>query len=165
VWVEHIGEAHAVDRFSCGDKEMEDWLVRFALENDQNDLSRTYVLTEDGTEVIGYYTLAGMHAERATLPKNLRRGMPLLLQPGCLLARLAVAVQHQGQGYARDLVVDAIRIAVEAADLIGGRFMAVDPLNDRVRQMYLKWGFSQIPSDEDDRLYLSLDQARSTFGV
>ena len=161
MWVERIRDAHALDRFSCGNEAMDGWLSRFALDSERTGVSRTYILTEDGVEVIGYYTLAGMSAEQVELPRVLRRGTPPgVAQPGCLLRRLAVAETRQKQGLARDMTVDAVRVAAKAAELIGGRFIAVDPIDQRAREIYLNWGFQQIAGDANRRLYLSLEQAR-----
>jgi GNAT superfamily N-acetyltransferase len=159
--IEHLNQFQVLDRFDCGNKAMNDWLVRYARENEQLDLSRTYLLIADTTEVIGYYTLTGMSTSRAEVPRLLRRGTPNLHQPGCLLARLAVSLDHQGQGHGRDLMVDAVKEALAASQHIALRFIAVDPLDDRARAIYERWGFHEIPGDR--RMFLGLAEAAASF--
>lgn len=163
MWIESLDETHDLTQFTSGNKAMDDRLQRHALENEQIGVSRTYLLL-DSPGVIGYYTLAGMSAQSAELPKSLRSRAPqTVAHPGCLLARLAVATSHQGMGVARDLMVDAVRIACDAAERIGGRFLAVDPIDENARAMYRRWGFSDVVGDVLSRMYLNLTIARATF--
>lgn len=160
--IEHLNPLHLLDRFDCGNKAMNDWLARHASDNEQLDLSRTYVLTADTTEVLGYYTLTGMSAAQTELPRFLRRRTPQnLIQPGCLLARLAVALDHQGEGLGRDLMVDAVKEALAASEHIALRFIAVDPIDDRARAIYTRWGFHEIPGDH--RMFLGLAEAAASL--
>jgi GNAT superfamily N-acetyltransferase len=161
VWIERISERHQLDAFTCGNKEMDRWLHRHALDNEAIGVSRTKVLT-DGDAVIGYYTLTATSAEQTDLPRALRKGTPQGVdQPGVLLARLAVATEHQNQGLGTRLMVDAVRLAAEAGERVGCRFIAIDPISDRARETYLGWGFAEVPRDR--RMFLPLSQAIATF--
>lgn len=51
-----LHESHAIDAFDCGDESLNSYLKRFALINNQNGSSRTYVTTKN-KQVVGYYTL------------------------------------------------------------------------------------------------------------
>lgn len=47
---------HECSGFACGKPPLNQYIKKYALVNQQNDISRTYVTTRDGT-VVGYYTL------------------------------------------------------------------------------------------------------------
>ncbi len=161
MWIERINERHPLEAFTCGNKEMDQWLHRHALDNEAIGVSRTNVLT-DGDAVIGYYTLTGTSAEQSDLPRSLRKGTPQSVdQPGVLLARLAVASERQNQGLGTRLMVDAVRVAAEVGERVGCRFIAIDPISDRARETYLGWGFAEVPGDR--RMYLPLSQAIAAF--
>ena len=90
---------------------------------------------------------AGMKAKHARSPERVARG------------RLAVASAMQGVGLGRDLLIDAIRVAAAAGELVAARFIAVDPLNDRARSFYAAFGFRGIPDDPDGRMFIRIDEA------
>src|SRR5436305_1058923 len=46
--VERLTEAHELSGFASGVKPLDDWLRLYALDNQQRDLSRTFVPVEDG---------------------------------------------------------------------------------------------------------------------
>jgi hypothetical protein len=162
VWIERISTRHRLDAFTCGNKEMDQWLHRHALDNEAIDVSRTSILTDDGVAVIGYYTLTGTSAEQRALPRSLRKGTPQgVEQPGVLLARLAVATEHHNNRLGTRLVIDAVRVVAEVGERVGCRFIAIDPISEQARETYLRWGFAEVPGDR--RMYLSLAQAIATF--
>ena len=161
MWIERISGHHPLEAFTCGNKDMDRWLHRHALDFEAIDVARTYILT-DGDGVIGYYTLTGTSAEQSALPRSLRKGTPQNVdQPGVLLARLAVAVEHQNQRLGTRLMVDAVRKAAEVGEQVGRRFIAIDPISDRARETYLDWGFAEVPGDR--RMYLPLSHAIASF--
>jgi len=66
--------------------------------------SRTFVTCEAGA-VIAYYALASSAVTVATAPGRFRRNMPDPI-PVVVLARLAVAKSHHGQGVGRAMFQD-----------------------------------------------------------
>jgi GNAT superfamily N-acetyltransferase len=116
--------------------------------------------TDDGATVVGYYSLTVINEDQASLPRSLRKRTPQSTgQPGALLARLAVRLDHQRRGLACDLTVDAVRVVAETAGRVPFRFVAVDSIDERARGLYEEWGFEPVPGDENGRLFLSLDAA------
>ena len=64
-----------------------------------------------------------------------------------VLARLAVAVEHQGQGLGAALLKDAIGRTLAAADIAGIRALAVQAKDERGREFCEHFGFRPSPSD------------------
>ena len=74
--IERIRPQHVLKDFDCGVKELNEWLIKHAIENERRDLSRTFVLLGDSDEVVGFYslTVGGVNVEK--LPKKLAKGLP-----------------------------------------------------------------------------------------
>lgn len=160
MYVERLGDHHHLDGFTCGVKGLDDWLKVHALENQRRDLSRTFVLVDEFShEVVGYYSLTMGQVVPSGLPKAYGRGLPDLPIGMVLLGRLAISAAVQGEGHGRDLLVDAILQAVRAGEHAAARFIAVDPIDEGARTFYRKFGFKDVPGDEEGRMYLRLKDA------
>jgi ribosomal protein S18 acetylase RimI-like enzyme len=164
VWVESISDNHAVTEFTCGNKAMDNWLARHALDNHRRRLSSVYVLTEDSTSVIGYYSLTMAGARVADLPGPLRDKLPPRIDVGAaLLGRLAVATDWANRGLGTSLLVHAVARVAAAGEEVAVRFVAVDPIDERARGWYERRGFQGIEGDEGGRMFLGLDDAIAAF--
>lgn len=161
--VERLGEEHDLGGFSCGNKSLDDWLRIHALENQRRNLSRTFVLIDDGGAVVGYYALSMGGVAKDDLPRNLGRGLPGYQIGMVLLARLAIDASHQGEGLGRDLLVDAIIHAAAAGQHAAARFIAVDPIDETARRFYSRFGFKDIDGDQHGRMYMRIDDALESF--
>ena len=161
--VERLGEGHDLGRFNCGNKSLDDWLRNHALENQRRNLSRTFVLIDDGGAVVGYYALSMGGVAIDDLPRRLGRGLPGYQIGMVVLARLAIDAGRQGQGLGRDLVIDAIIHAAAAGQHAAARFIAVDPIDESARRFYSRFGFTDIGGDEHGRMYVRIDEALASF--
>jgi len=65
--------------------------------------------------------------------------------PVVVLARLAVARNHQGRGLGRALFQDAAKRIVHAAETIGIRGVLVHALSEEARAFYLSLGLEPSP--------------------
>ena len=84
--IEKLRRNHAGEDFNCGREELNRFLVRFALANQQAGASQTYVgLCAD--EVIGFYTLVVGQVEYDNAPERLTKGLAQHPVPIMLLAR------------------------------------------------------------------------------
>lgn len=161
--VERLGEEHDLVGFSCGNKSLDDWLRIHALENQRRNLSRTFVLIDDGGAVVGYYALSMGGVAKDDVPRNLGRGLPGYQIGMVLLARLAIDARHQGEGLGRDLLIDAIFHAAAAGQHAAARFIAVDPIDETARRFYSQFGFKDIDGDQHGRMYMRIDDALESF--
>jgi predicted GNAT family N-acyltransferase len=116
VRIERLAERHAIDRFNCGQPELDDYLQRHALSNQSRHLSTTYVALA-GDEVVGFVTIAPSQISSAELTPATRRGLPRYPLPTMTLARLATHVERRGVGLGSQLLrhtlLEASRMATE----------------------------------------------------
>ncbi len=162
--VERLGDHHEVGNFSCGVKDLDDWLSVHAVDNQRRDLSRTFLLLDDADRVAGYYALTMGGVRKEALPTRYGRGLPKFDIGMVLLARFAIADERQGQGLGRDLLIEAIERAADAGTHVAARFIAVDPIDEAARAFYAKFGFRLVEGDVEGRMYLRIDEALAALG-
>jgi GNAT superfamily N-acetyltransferase len=144
--IEKLRRDHAVDDFDCGREELNRFLVRFALPNQQAGASQTYIGLADA-KIIGFYTLAVGQVSYADAPGRLTKGLARHPVPIMLLARLAVGSAWQGRGIGAALLKDAMLRTLQAADIAGIRAIAVHAKDAPARQFYEHFGFIESPTD------------------
>jgi GNAT superfamily N-acetyltransferase len=133
---------HRVDEFVCGREILDRWLRAYAGQSQRRDAARTFVTTESGGAVAGYYTLVAAQVEHSAAPASVRQGLsPHFPIPVALLARLAVATPHQGAGLGRSLLLDALRRVLRASEELAVRAVTVDALDERAASFYRAFGF------------------------
>jgi predicted N-acetyltransferase YhbS len=143
---EPLGAHHLLDGFTSGVPPLDDWLKRRALANQASGASRTFVVCESETTVVGYYALAASAVSVSQAVGRFRRNMPDPI-PVIVLARLAVAAAHQGQGLGRGLFQDAARRVVRASETIGVRGLIVHAISEDAATFYRRLGFDPSPLD------------------
>jgi predicted N-acetyltransferase YhbS len=141
---EPLGAHHLLDGFTSGVPPLDDWLKRRALANQVSGASRTFVVCEAETTVVGYYALAASAVSVSRAVGRFRRNMPDPI-PVIVLARLAVAAGHQGQGLGRGLFQDAARRVVSASETIGVRGLIVHAISEDAAIFYRRPGFDPSP--------------------
>ena len=155
---ERLDVAHRLDKFRCGNDDLDKWLKTAALDCDRADLSRTYVWSDDGS-VVALFALAPHEIRRETLPKRRQTGPSVI--PVILLAKLALNEELQGNGLGAQLLVDALGRAAGAVHQAGGRSIVVDAINDTAREFYQHHGFKPIPNNPLRLIMRSSDAAAS----
>ena len=128
---EPISARHDVSRFRAGAESLDAWLQRRARLNEAKGGSWTHVVC-DGDRVIGFYSLSASSVERGRVSSRVGRSMPEPI-PVILLGELAVDTAYRGRGLGGDLLSDAARRALAAADVIGSRAVVVQALDDDVK--------------------------------
>jgi len=145
--------------FDCGEPSLNEYLQRFARQNAELFLGRTYVLVVPGQAYIqGYYTLSGGSVGCQDLPE---RRLPRYPIPIVLMGRLAVDQKAQGQGLGELLLQDALKRSAQLAQHLGIYAVVVDALNERVRDFYRKYGFTET-MDDPMRLYMPIKKVLQT---
>ena len=112
--------------------------------------ARTYVWTESDA-VVAYFSLSPNEVRREALPSTLRHGAPYAI-PAILLARLALDRSLQGTGLGSRLLLDALSRATEGIEMVGGRLLVVDAIDEQSMRFYERHGFRAMPS-RPARLY------------
>jgi predicted N-acetyltransferase YhbS len=150
---------HDRNSFDCGVSPLNEFLQKYALQNQRKNSSRTYVATR-GTKIVGYYTLSFGAVSHEETPDEVSAGLGKYPIPIVLLARLAVDVGEKGKGLGKGLLLDAFRRSIQAAKIAGLRAFVVHAKDDSAKAFYRKFDFEPSPSNEY-HLYLLISQIES----
>jgi ribosomal protein S18 acetylase RimI-like enzyme len=142
---EKLNSAHDLTQFQCGEPELDSWLRRRAIQNEESGASRTYVVRAV-RQVVGYYALAAGAAAHANAPGRVRRNMPNPV-PVMVIGRLAIDVRFQGRGIGSALLRDAVLRTMQAAEIAGIRAILVHAISENAKRFYEKSGFIPSPVD------------------
>jgi GNAT superfamily N-acetyltransferase len=161
-WIsEAIADHHELGRFSCGNDVLDHWLRDQALRAHRAGVSRTTVwVAPDDPGVVAFHAIAPTQLARVDLPaRSLSAGYSTV--PGFLIGRLALDKSLHGQGLGTHLLLDALERIVDAADLVGGRLIAVDAIDTEAEQFYLHHDFQAI--EGSSRLITKVATARAAL--
>jgi GNAT superfamily N-acetyltransferase len=157
--IEPLTAQHDRAAFDCGEPSLNVFLQRFARQNDEKGLGRTYVAVLPGEpRVYGYYTISSGAIQFDTLPEK----MPRYPIPVVHLGRLGVDLITKGQGLGKALLSDALQRSAAIAAQLGIYAVEVYALNEAARAFYLKFGFQPL-LDDALHLYLPLKTLRKVL--
>lgn len=146
--VEPLSKRHDRRSFDCGDESMNLFLQRFARQNAEKGLGRTFVAVKDNDpKIYGYYTLSSNSFGFEIVPEKLPRYPVPVVQ----LGRLAVDESAQGEHLGQALLFHAFERSVDIAERLGIYAVEVYALNEKARLFYLGFGLTEL---KDDRLHL-----------
>lgn len=161
--VEKLRRDHPISDFDCGQADLNNWLIKHALQNQGARAAQTYVGLAGGV-VVGYYSLAVGQVEYAGAPERLKKGLARRPVPIMLLARLAVHKDWQRQGVGRGLLKDAVLRTLQAGDIAGIRALALHAKDAQAQRYYEQFDF--IPSPTDPlHLFVLLKDIRKCLGL
>jgi GNAT superfamily N-acetyltransferase len=143
---EPLTALHDVSAFSCRKPSLDRWLKTRALSNQQKGFTAVLVVHEAHC-VIGYYGLAPTAVVPSILPRSVRTGQPPDPVPCLLLGQLATDQNWVGKGIGVGLLKHALQRCVLASDLIGGRALMVNAVDNDASEFWKRRGF--IPSRSD----------------
>jgi GNAT superfamily N-acetyltransferase len=141
-----LSREHEVADFNCGKAPLNDFLIKYALQNQAGGGARTYVMTR-GKQVIGYYSLAPASVAPEDAPARVMKGQGRYPVPVILMARFALDLREQGKGYGKRLLRDALRRALAGAEAIGGRAFLVHAKDEEARAFYERFGMEASPTN------------------
>lgn len=141
-----LSENHVCNSFDCGNIVLNEWLFRYAMQNQQSNAARTFVVCQE-SQVVGYYSLAVGSVDYAGAPERVRKGLARHPIPVMVLARLAVDIRHQGKRIGKGMLKDACLRTLQAAGIAGIRAVFVHAKNERARSFYEHFGFEPSPID------------------
>lgn len=142
-----LSKHHNVKQFDCARVELSTFLQRYALQNSQRGVSRTFVAVSetDPARVIGYYTLTPAEMALDQVPEPLRKGLPRHPLGGYRLARLAVDRHCTGRGLGGMLLFDAAFRCQQASEQVGGVMIFIDAKDEAAAAFYAKHGATPLP--------------------
>lgn len=162
--IERLAKSHDRSRFSCGVPALDDYLARFARQNQASGIAKTFVAVaqDDPSRVLGYYAVSAGAIDRENLPEQAARRFPGFPIPVARLARLAVDQPFQGKGLGEDLLLDALNRVLRASTDIGIAAVLLEAKHEKARRFYARYEFESLP-DQPLALWLPLPAIRKLF--
>ena len=112
--------------------------------------------------MIGFYSLAANAVERQRVSSRVGRSVTKPI-PVILLRQLAVDAAWQGKGLGSDLLVDAGKRALAAAEVIGARAIVVQALGQEAKSFYARFGFLPFSPREPLMLILRISELKAVL--
>jgi GNAT superfamily N-acetyltransferase len=151
VRIEILGPQHDRSTFASGSEPLDRYFRTQAGQEARKNIAAPFVLVLADGSVGGYYTLSATAVKLADLPADAARRLPKYpLVPATLLGRLAVDRQHQGKGYGRFLLADALGRAVRSE--IASFAVVVNAKDEAAQRFYERESFLPFP-DQPMKLY------------
>ena len=162
--IEPLKQEHDRGRFDCGEAALDEYLRRYARQNQDSGIARTFVAlgAAEPKRVIGYYSVAVGAIDRANLPAQAAKRFPGFPIPVARIGRLAVDRAVQGQGLGEDLMMDALRRTLRVAAEVGIVAVLIDAKHERARRFYARYEFEALP-DQPLTLWLPMAAVRRLF--
>ena len=129
-----------IKSFNCGNKDLDDFLKKYALRNDQNGYGKTFLMF-DNENLVGFFTISSSSIKYEEFPVN--ESLPRYPIPSIRIARLAVSKNFQGKGYGKALLTQAFIKILSVSDTIGIRLVVVDA-KESSASFYEKYGFKRL---------------------
>jgi GNAT superfamily N-acetyltransferase len=159
--VEALDESHDLSQFDCGrHPSLNEWLRRFAVNNQRSDASRTFVVHRNKV-VVGYYSVASGSVQKEDAVLRVGKGLHNQPIPVVLLGRLAIDRREQGSGLGKALLKDALLRIDRASDIVAVRAVLVHAIDEEAAQFHRKFGFEESPTHPLHMLLLMKDLRRS----
>lgn len=156
---------HVRAAFSCGQEPLDHYLKQQANQDLKKRVAAVFVLTPDGKQIAGYYTLSQYAVDAGELPPEVTRklGLPKYSElPATLLGRLARSTEFEGKGIGELLLMGALRQALNQSKKIASMAVVVDAKDDKAKNFYKKYGFIELP-DHPQRLVLPMETIAQMF--
>lgn len=162
--IEALTRDHDRACFDCGDPALNEFLARFARQNQDSGLARTFVAVspEEPLRLAGYYSLTVGAISRENLPASAAKRLPAFPLPIARLARLAVDRARQGRALGEHLLMDALARCLRVAEDVGLLAVVIDAKHERARAFYARYEFDSLP-DQPLTLWLPLPALRRLF--
>jgi GNAT superfamily N-acetyltransferase len=143
--VEPLTQDHIVGEFNCGKHtSLTEWLRRYALQSQQANSTRTYVVHRENC-VVGYYSLSASSVRKEDASERAAKYQPGHPIPVILLARLAVDKSEQNRGLGSALLKNALQRCLAGSREIGARAVLVHAIDRDAKSFYQHYGFEECP--------------------
>lgn len=163
--IEPVSRSHNRRSFDCGRPELNQYLENTARQQSEKGISRTFVLVDDAnpSEILGFFTLTACEILVEKLPPRFAKKYPLRAS-AAKLARLAVALSRQKQGFGTYLMLDAMERILFVAEHMGIIGFFVDAKDEDSAGYYRQFGFIPLP-DNPLELFLPIATIRKAFST
>lgn len=159
--VEGLAGQHDRSAFESGVEPLDRYFRVQAGQDARKNMAAPFVLVLPDGVIGGYYTLSATAIQLGELPETTVRKLPRYpLVPATLLGRLAVDRRHQGKGYGRFLLADALHRAVRSE--IASFAVIVDAKDEEARRFYERESFLPFP-DQPMKLFRPMADLEQLF--
>jgi len=159
--VEVLGAQHDRSGFESGVEPLDRYFQAQAGQDARKKMAAPFVLMLKDGSIAGYYTLSSMAIRLPELPPTIVRKLPRYPSiPATLLGRLAVDRHHQGKGYGRFLLADALCRAVRSE--IASFAVIVDAKDENAKRFYERESFLPFP-DQPLKLFRPMSNIEALF--
>ncbi|NLB76600.1 MAG: GNAT family N-acetyltransferase [Crenarchaeota archaeon] len=151
--------------FSCGKKEIDEFIQKQAFSFQQQRLGITY-LFHQGADLVGFATLCMGHINKHKIAAHDRLTQHVNSYPALLIGQLGVCNGQQGEGVGTYICDFCFDRAIRLSQRVGCRFLVVDALESAVK-FYSKYGFTLAPKQEKEKqklMFLDITKRQPTPG-
>lgn len=140
--IERLNAAHDRAAFDCGVPALNTYLATRASQDEKRRVASCFIAVEIATsKIAGYYTLSAASIDLGNIPAPVAKKLPRYpTVPVIRLGRLAIAVDHHGQGLGGAVLWDAMERAAKVE--IGAFALLVDAKDDGAARFYVHHGFT-----------------------
>jgi len=158
-----LNKYHDIIDFDCGIQALNEYLKKYALQNQLSQGVKNYVVTREN-KVVGYFSLVFGSVSFENAPNRLRQGLSHHPIPILLLARLAVDQREKGKGLGKALLKEALLKTIRASEIAGLRAILVHAKDNSAKTFYQHFGFQSFAS-EGFTLYLLIKDIRKNLNI
>jgi len=156
---EQVFDVRRHDRaaFHCGVPALDDYLHKYAAQQNAKGLSTVFVMVDDAqpSMLLGFYTLSAAHIDIQQLSDTERKKLPRYPVPCFRMGRLARAMESRGARLGEILIGCAVDRCLHARSLVGAYALLVDAKDEKAKSFYKRYGFISC-LDAPMSLYLPL---------
>lgn len=146
------------DGFDSGSRELDEWINRFALEDQRANSATTYVSCTNKL-VVGFYSITVGAVTKQTAPT----GLPPV--PCIVVSRLAVDRSWQSQGIGKGLLHDALERSALLSRAVAAKAVLIHARDSTARSFFMKQlDFRPSPLD-DMQLIIPMKIVQEIFGI
>ena len=160
---ELLDKKHHREVFDCGKELLNNYLKKQASQDIKRKLAACFVLSENETNIQGYYTLSNNSIPLHNFPEHIQKKLPKSYNaiPATLLGRLAIDQKHQGKGIGKILLIDALKRSYEISKEIGSFAVVVAPIDETAENFYKKYDFIKLP--DSGKMFIAMKTLQKLF--
>ena len=158
-----LEKSHERTKFSCEENSLTEYITKQVSQDIKKKLVACFVIVNDKSQVIGYYTLTSESLGRDTIPPEYQKKIPRNYNaPVILLGRLARDISQKGTDMGEHLLLDALQRSYNISkENIGAMAVVVDPLSQYAIDFYNSYGFELLP--DSGKMFIPMKTIEKLF--